>query len=315
MTLYVFNPEHDICLANGDAHFVPPQTALRFARRGCNVMRWLSSEPDKALCCPADGVGELLAQYPDIDAIVPWGWDAALGTVLRKQGVPDALLPSEEQLQQWRQLQHRTTPLGLFPTEAVAAFSVEEVQDFLSQHHNIILKAPWSGSGQGIRPVRDSLTQHDMGWIANICRRQSCVIAEPRYDVVQDFALEFEVGDMVSLTGYSLFHTQGGAYQYNELLCDEEILARIEAYGLRNDVVSAGQRITAWAETHVAGCYHGPMGVDMFVYRQSGGYALCPMCEINFRHTMGLVAHEYLRHNPSCHGQRFSPFQECVARL
>ena len=310
MTLYVFNPEHDICLANGDAHFVPPPMALRFAARSCGVMRWLSSEPDKALCTTADGVGALMAQHPGIDIIVPWGWDATLVATLLKQGVPEALLPSEEQLRQWRRLQHRTTALSVFPTEAVAAASVEEVLSYLSLHHNIILKAPWSGSGQGIRPVRGQLTQHDRGWIANICRRQACVIAEPRYEVVQDFALEFEVGERVSLVGYSLFRTQGGAYQYNELLSDEEILARLEPYGLRDEVVDAAGRIVAWAESHVAGCYQGPMGVDMFVYRRPEGYALCPMCEINFRYTMGLVAHEYLRRNPSHHGRRFSPFQE-----
>ncbi len=30
--IYIFNPEHDLCIANGDENFVPPRSAMGFAR-------------------------------------------------------------------------------------------------------------------------------------------------------------------------------------------------------------------------------------------------------------------------------------------
>ena len=30
--IYIFNPEHDLCIANGDENFVPPRSAMGFAK-------------------------------------------------------------------------------------------------------------------------------------------------------------------------------------------------------------------------------------------------------------------------------------------
>ena len=38
MRLCIFNPEHDLCLAKGRAHYVPPRSAVDFARRDANIM-------------------------------------------------------------------------------------------------------------------------------------------------------------------------------------------------------------------------------------------------------------------------------------
>ena len=39
---YIFNPEHDLCLANGSPHYLPPASALKF-RADCHrqVEQWL----------------------------------------------------------------------------------------------------------------------------------------------------------------------------------------------------------------------------------------------------------------------------------
>ena len=52
LKLLIFNPEHDLCLANGDANYMPPASALRFASQGAALMRMLYGE---------DGIG--LADY------------------------------------------------------------------------------------------------------------------------------------------------------------------------------------------------------------------------------------------------------------
>ena len=74
----IFNPEHDLCMANGDANFVPPFSALEFGRDCAGLTSYIHKAGD----------GE----------IVPWGWDAVLKQRLVKQGVPVSSLPSDEAL-------------------------------------------------------------------------------------------------------------------------------------------------------------------------------------------------------------------------
>ena len=52
----IFNPEHDLCLANGDPNFVPPESALKFGRDCAGLTSLIET-------------GE---------GIIPWGWDAVL---------------------------------------------------------------------------------------------------------------------------------------------------------------------------------------------------------------------------------------------
>ena len=47
MKLCIFNPEHDLCLGNGRAHYVPPRSARDFARRSAGIMQILYTD---ALC-------------------------------------------------------------------------------------------------------------------------------------------------------------------------------------------------------------------------------------------------------------------------
>jgi hypothetical protein len=55
-------------------------------------------------------------------------------------------------------------------------------------------------------------------------------------------------------------------------------------------ILSAKTAIEEWLETEIAPQYEGPLGIDMFIYRAADSYALNPMVEVNFRHTMGHVA-------------------------
>ena len=74
--LCIFNPEHDLCLANGGPHFVAPASALAFAREGASIMQLLYPG---AIALDADQVdsrcvAEWLQQSdgPGQPAIVPW---------------------------------------------------------------------------------------------------------------------------------------------------------------------------------------------------------------------------------------------------
>ena len=83
--LCIFNPEHDLCLANGNRHFMPPSSALLFACEGASIMQVVypdavavpSVQAGPAYAALADGAGKPFAGKP---AIVPWGWSRGAGT-------------------------------------------------------------------------------------------------------------------------------------------------------------------------------------------------------------------------------------------
>ena len=296
VTLCVFNPEHDLCLANGDCNFVPPSSAVDFARRGGEVMRILYG--DDAEVISADGYAEWRNQQPcDPLEIITWGWDARLKQVLMKQGAPEQLMPSDEQLTRIRELQHRKTIMSLQP-KAWCVYSADEVRRLLVECGRLVLKAPWSGSGRGLRWVDGVLSGHDEAWIAKTVALQRCVIVEIREVVVDDFALEFNLSaGVVSLVGLSLFKTQSGVYRCNVLLTDDEIRRHLQ---LPHSVEYA---ICQWLRLYVAPYYNGPVGIDL-IKNSDGDFCVS---EMNLRHTMGLVAHRLLISRPELHGTSWSP--------
>ena len=291
----IFNPEHDLCLANGGAHFVPPQSALRFADEGAALMGILYPE---AVCIPASQAGEAYQRLGEQERmeIIPWGWNLALKTTLLKQGIPSRLLPSDEYLATLRALQHRTTVLPLQP-DTRAVVSPDEVADLLLQQPALVLKAPWSGSGRGLRWVTNKMSDHDRLWLLKVVREQECAIVEPRREVLADFALEYWASpEGLRFVGYSLFVSANGVYQHNILLSDEEIARRVG--------FAEGERraVEAWLLENIVPHYAGPLGID-YLHTAEGN----SLSELNLRHTMGLLAHEYLRQHPSAEGTAFSP--------
>ena len=280
---------------------------------------------DDCEACAAEDVSELIFNFQllTFNSIVAWGWNKVLVTQLCKQGVPRELMPDDGQLETIRRLSHRRTAASarqrLF-SDAPPVSEVSNVDEVLRIVGNasercinrVVLKAPWSGSGRGLRWVDGSLSELDKKWVEKILATQVSVMVEPRLDVVQDFALEYyigvqpaevrgrqplDVGQQSKLPcagthfwGYSLFSTQNGVYRENRLLSDEQILQQLSEYVPMQAILSAKAAIEEWLENEIAPQYEGPLGIDMFIYRVADGYALNPMVEVNFRHTMGHVA-------------------------
>ena len=294
MQLCIFNPEHDLCLANGRAHYVPPRSAIDFARRGASLMQVLY--PD-ARCLSVYDIIQSSTFSDQFDRIVPWGWNLTLKYELLKQGVPATLMPSDEVLSRWRMLQHRTTILPLQP-QSRAATTAEEVRLMISQYRSVVMKAPWSGAGRGLRWVTDRLGEQDVSWLNKVVREQRCVIVEPRRKVVVDFALEYIVDKQgFRFLGYSLFESSHGVYQGNRLLPDDVICRRVGITSVER------QGLEDWLCAHVSPFYQGPLGVDFILDTQGRRY----LSEMNLRHTMGWVAHEYLAQHPDADGSLFNP--------
>ena len=270
MQLCIFNPEHDLCLAKCRAHYVPPRSAVDFARRDAHIMQVLYPE---AKCCSVYDLSR--EQAMRATEVRVWGWDAVVKHELLKRGVDATLLPTDEVIGNIRELQHRTTVLPLQP-DCHAVHSVGEMEALLAECEHWVMKAPWSGAGRGLRWVHGALTAIDRDWFLKTVEHQRCVIAEPRRDVEADLALEYNV----RFLGYSYFRTGSGVYKENILMSDAEIERTFP-------VLDTRRRVEPWLEANVWPHYHGPLGIDLMVDVQGQVF----VSEINFRHTMGMVAH------------------------
>ena len=291
MHLCIFNPEHDLCLAKGRVHYVPPRSAVDFAHRAASLMSLLYPE---AHCT---SIYDLPRQDSSstITSITPWGWNLVLKQDLLDRGVPAAILPSDEALATLRRLQHRATLLPLQP-DCIAIADPSQLSIFNSQFS--ILKAPWSGAGRGLRWISGKPTPHDIAWAEKVIREQGCVIAQPRYNVADDFALLYRIEDgTLRFVGYSLFQTIKGVYRGNILLPDDDIRRRT---GITPQLQES---IESWIEENLVGQYEGPLGVDLMRTAEGDIH----VGELNLRHTMGHVAHAYLRLHPEAQGTLFTP--------
>lgn len=319
MVLHVFNPEHDIALASNLANFTAPHAGRQLrADLGFLPALW-AAEGDRILVDNTEqaerawkrlslrhslGGGKTVVwqvrdgRMVDVTDLDVWGWDKALKAVLLRKGVSEAVLPSDALLETVRQLSHRRTAARLLPLlqeagtvgEAFECTRQEEVEMLLARYGQLVLKAPWSSSGRGLRFLSVEQTPFCMqaGWFRNLMASQGSVMAEPYYNKVKDFGMEFESTDAgICYLGLSLFHTVNGAYVGNVLATERYKQAQISRYVPVGLLDSVRQKIIAALDL---GDYRGPFGVDMMVVAGGNGFLLHPCVEINLRRTMGHVA-------------------------
>ena len=233
---------------------------------------------------------EIVIRNSELTSIQPWGWDRAIRRELERMGMTASLLPTAEQIEQIRQLSHRRTSAQLLPLlqmdgtvgEAFECTAVEEVTELMQRYGRLVLKAPWSSSGRGVR------FDENAAWVSNVIARQGSVMVEPYYNKVKDFGMEFESTDQgIRYVGLSLFHTRNGAYTGNILATEQAKRERMGRYVSLDLLDTVSQQV---AQQLDLGDYRGPFGIDMMVVRGDDGFLLHPCVEINLRRTMGHVA-------------------------
>lgn len=320
--LYIFNPEHDLALANDDLNFNPPLSALQLARDLEYLPVWYS-EPGSFIYCRSGGnidwLKNLQEIFPQISTsqllqdvssheiadITPWGWDKSIKkqfSILDKN--TSHFLPNEISLAKIKELSHRRTSIealgflrgqiqsDLLPDPPRELTEMVQIENFSKQYGSVIFKAPWSGSGKGLSWVRSGMTDSHRGWCKRIIEKQGSVIAEQVYQVQQNFAMLFGCSDSkCSFSGYSLFETEKGIYRSNYLLSNEEIFSRICAdFNHPELLLSVQKSLLQFINSNIAPFYTGMLGVDMFLYKDGEKQKLHPCVEINLRMTMGCVA-------------------------
>ena len=282
--IYIFNPEHDLCIANGDENFVPPRSAVGFAKENIDLSEYLE-RPNKQR-----------------RQIVPWGWNHALKKRLINEGIDPATLPSEEELQFIRTHSRREFALDVHsrlkcgdsrvigPEYRIVATNICEIEEFISANGCAVLKAPLSGSGKGIRFVRERLSESDEGWCRRTIDKQGSVIVEQRFEILKECAMLFECHhEGIDFIGHSLFESKNGAYSKNILASNEEIEDVIAGYIPRETLIAIREDLTAILADTLVGHYEGFLGVDQIICQHDSPIFI-PVSEINIRMTMGLIA-------------------------
>lgn len=327
--LHIFNPEHDIALAANLSNFTSPH-AGRQLRHDLGYLPALWASDGYVLVEDVEAAKRDYARvmhrsfegFVDkhqlsklvIDHVEPWGWDLALRSFLLRYGVE--AVPSEEEVGVIRDLSHRKHAIDLLRSltfegtvgASWLACRIEDVQQILHDHRQMVVKAPWSSSGRGIRFIDNTLNDYQRRWIQNVMDRQGSVVIETYCNKVKDFGMEFESDGQgnVRYLGLSLFHTQNGAYIGNVIATDDEkdeIISRYIPVGLLDDV----RRKICESLGHLyCNRYAGPFGVDMMVVRgdDQQHFLLNPCVEINLRRTMGHVALALSKQVPSGHAMR-----------
>ena len=326
--LYYFNPEHDLALANGSAHFQAPESAVSFADDLSLLPCWFAEEVASEVLSDQEFSDELNVLGLDVATIPlfskenieefkvePWGWDLAVRKFFLNNGVSEKLLPTIARIEENKQLSHRRLTIDAMnylrgksifpdslPSVAEELFSMTEVNTFAAKYDEVVFKAPWSGSGKGIFWSTGTLTPSLAGWCKRIIEKQGSVMGEKAYNRVQDFAMEFKVGrGDVTFAGYSLFFTEGaGIYRGNYLWSNEDIEAELAKYVSIDYLNWIREELVNFLRERVAKTYTGFVGVDMFVYsdmrhetrdtREDVVYKVNPVVEFNLRMTMGMVA-------------------------
>lgn len=323
MIIHIYNIEHDLALAADMPTFTPPHAA-RQLRYDMGFLPALWAEPGEAVLVDNKERAEkefakalyaikklgainipkdvIFVEPQDlanlvISEIQPWGWNSSLLYNLRKWGVNQDALPTEQQLCDIRRLSSRTTAISLLQSlrsidstkgESFICHSLDEVENLLEKYDNIVIKAPWSSSGRGLRFGMSTLTDHQKGWTRNIIQKQGLLTVEPYYKKVKDFGMEFLADGKGNLNycGLSLFSTHNGAYTGNIIATEEakeQILAKITSSELLANIKEA----ICDELPKLLGQYYGPVGIDMMVLQDG---EIHPCVEINLRRTMGHAA-------------------------
>ena len=328
MQIHFFNPDHDIALALNQRRFATPHVG-RQMRSDLGYIPALWAEDGDVVVVEDIDAAELLYKRHKLTSrakvefvtteqlentvsgdgyrFAPWGWNKSIRSTFLDAKIPKTMLPSEQQLDSIRMLSNRALAVKLLSSmkgmQGVIGLSAvcnssEEVKEALKLHKDIVVKAPWSSSGRGVRyiSIDDGPNENVQKWINNTLEKQGSIIVEKKCRKIQDFAMEFQAktDGKVVYDGLSLFTTKNGAYTGNILLPEDEKEEYLHRYLSPTLLDEVKKQIETFLTKEINGAYTGPLGVDMMICSPweegTSDVVLNPCIEINMRRTMGHVA-------------------------
>lgn len=323
MNLHIFNPEHDIALACNKKRFTAPHAAQELRMNLGWIPALWASDGDMVLVDDVAFAIKAASRFKNrkaevlyvtdaeirnvrFDTVIPWGWDQAIKTRLLDAEIDNEIIPEDNIMEHLRQLSNRKQTINALKYlraglesvtcgEACSVDSVSQVRDMVSSGANIVVKAPWSSSGRGVRYVENKISPSVHGFLKNTIREQGNVMVEPCYNKVRDFGMEFEsmADGSVVYRGLSIFQTRNGAYSGNLIAHEEDKMELLSRYIEPQLIDEIRERTCRYFMELLKGYYQGPFGVDMMIVAKDdneSGFLLHPCVEINLRRTMGHVA-------------------------
>ena len=328
MKLLLFNPEHEIALAMAGKIQTLPQLVRKFVEDLSFLPVFWAQQGDAVLVHDVDVAVRQAAQLgidsqkvewlterdlgrnevaQAVSGIEVWGWNAAVCRRLGKiNRLLSGMLPSRSALERVRQLSHRRQSMQLLEMlreadvvdkgarvgDSAFCQTLQQVENTIGKWGSVVLKAPWSSSGRGVRRVDGRLSDAQAEWCKGILHRQGGMMVEPWYDRMMDFGMEFRmVNERVEYLGLSCFATAQTAYSGNWIASEVEKQDFLTHYVAGDLLQQIRQQIMSWMPLFYAG-YEGLFGVDMMIVHsdEAQKYVLHPCVEVNLRRTMGHVA-------------------------
>lgn len=327
MKLHIFNPEHDVAMAYGAKSVTFPH-AIQELRMNLGYIPALWANDGE--CVLVDDVPYAIkalakTRKPHADvvfvnindlcggcfsSIEPWGWDYCLWAALSKAKVSVAGKSIDDFitntfLEKIKVLSNRknTSDMlaylrnGIESLTCGESFYVDNFDSLLRLvrlYRQVVIKAPWSSSGRGIRYVScQNISSSLGGWAKNVIRSQGGITVEPYYVRIKDFAMEFysHGNGIIDYCGLSVFNTDGGTYTGNIVASESFKIDMLSKYLPGKLLECVAEKIKEYLSPILKDTYCGPFGVDMMVVAGgSHGFFLHPCVELNLRRTMGHVA-------------------------
>lgn len=319
--LHIFNPDHDMALAYNKTIFTAPHAARQMRADLAFIPALWANDGDYIMVDDIEAAKEKLrhiqkwankvefitpecTQNKTLDEIDVWGWNKSIKNLLSNWGMKENLLPNSQDLSFIRTFSHRAWTIDFLEIlrhkhtdfyigERKNFSNITDVEQYTERKKNIVLKEPWSCSGRGIRYIRTEFTSHQLSWCKNVIKRQGSIIAEPYYNKVLDFGMEFYADKHeVKYQGLSIFMTHNGMYVGNVIACEDEKIEMLTKYIDAETLCNLRHEIESILTLKITNEYEGPLGIDMMIVgcSEKQKCMIHPCVEINFRKTMGHVA-------------------------
>lgn len=255
--------------------------------------------------------GLLQGDIPPFRSIRPWGWNPRIHHLFTPAKPFMDELFRNHPINNWSNYlrdisgkgvvaDHLASVLEEIPETATAIIprkihSVEELEE-LALKERLVVKAPWSSSGKGVRfMLQHEFAKPERDWAVGVIRQQGFVTAAGYVNNHQDFAMQFHASPEgeISYCGLSLFFTnKHGQYEGNYIASEKELMSRLNSFIDKEKLKQVRDILLNRLPDILKGQYYGYFGIDMMLYSEGDNeeIRIHPMVEINLRNNMGILA-------------------------
>lgn len=328
--IHFFNTDSDMAVANNSPFYMPPARIEKMNRDLGFLAAYFAEEPDAILMIkrpdnsflekvtPLLGYtphcysfGLLQGDIPAFRSIRPWGWNPRVHHLF----APAKPLMDEEfkthPLYEWSDYLREISGKGVvveYLPEIIRHLpeistnilplkirSAEELEE-LTRRKKVVVKAPWSSSGKGVRfMLQHEFAKPEREWTIGVLRQQGFVTAAQYVHNHQDFAMQFYASPdgEISYCGLSLFFTDAhGHYQGNLIAPEDNLRSRLTQLISEKQLDRVRNTLLKLLPDILKGEYYGYFGIDMMLFSENENtdIHIHPMVEINLRNNMGILA-------------------------